>query len=410
MVEFLYRLRLIFRSWFRRVRGEVRGRVPLAKDLCPFCFDYFRVAEAPFRCVNSTGCKKEIDPVLQKSWNIGTVQGKISAASGYSRSHKCSECQYPTSKKICPHCHLELPHTLGDYESFVISIVGAKSSGKSHYFPTLIEFLRNTAGPDLGFTIQAVGDDTMERYNEDYRKPLLEQKQTLDPTRSGLSDTRSKLPLVFHLKFYKRFDDQRRVNTKVLTLAFFDTAGEDLNSQDTMSFVNKYIYRSNGIILLLDPLQLVPVRDQLGNGAALPDRHAETSDIISRLDTLIHSGTNLSVDKHIGIPIAVALSKFDAVEGLVDPQLHVRQNSSHMGKFDLGDFRTVDGEVQALIDQWGAGYVLEQVKSAFKTSGFFAFTALGSAPQGIKINSIKPRRVADAFIWLLHLNGLVSGN
>jgi len=409
MPEILYRLRQFFRQKGRRMRGEIRGRVAFSKDLCPFCFDYFRMADAPFRCVNRRGCKQEVDAVLKDKWQVGTPQGKVLTANGFRHKLDCSECKYPTEKRLCPNCHQELPHTLGDYENLIFSVVGAKASGKSHYFPTLIEFLKNTVGPDIGFTIQAFGDETMRRYQEDYRDQLLEKKQVIDETQSGHTDVRSRLPLVFVLKFFKQFGDKKRIITKVVTLAFFDTAGEDMNSEDTMSFVNKYIYRSNGIILLLDPLQLAPVRARVGDGIVLPERHTETSDIISRLDSLIHLGTSLGAEAHIDIPIAIALSKFDAVEDLVDAQLRVRQNSNHVGKFDLADFRTVDAEVQALIDSWGAAYVIEQVRSAFRRSGFFAFTALGASPQGREIKNIRPRRVADPFLWLLHLHGLVPG-
>ena len=44
---------------------------------------------------------------------------------------------------------------------------------------------------------------------------------------------------------------------------FFDTAGEDLNDEDTMSTVNKYICKSAGIVFLLDPMQIPAVVSQL---------------------------------------------------------------------------------------------------------------------------------------------------
>jgi len=37
--------------------------------------------------------------------------------------------------------------------------------------------------------------------------------------------------------------------SNVTTISFFDTAGEDLNAQETMKTENKYIYNSSGIIL-----------------------------------------------------------------------------------------------------------------------------------------------------------------
>src|SRR5262249_36809326 len=193
-------------------------------------------------------------------------------------------------------CHQELPHTIGEYRSLIISVVGAKNAGKSHYLPMLIETLKNSIGPDLKFLLQPLNDDTTLRYARDYRDPLIAQKRLLGVTRSGLSDVTSRLPLVFRLSFYREFDSGRREIENLVTLAFFDTAGEDMNSQDTMAYVNKYIFRSDGIILLLDPLQLDHVRDRVGPGVALPARDIETSDIVTRLDRLIHSGRDLDTE------------------------------------------------------------------------------------------------------------------
>ena len=47
------------------------------------------------------------------------------------------------------------------------------------------------------------------------------------------------------------------------TFVFFDTVGEDLNDEDTMSTVNKYICKSAGIVFLLDPMQIPAVANQL---------------------------------------------------------------------------------------------------------------------------------------------------
>src|SRR5262249_9000618 len=108
------------------------------------------------------------------------------------------------------------------------------------------------------------------------------------------------------------------------------------------------------------------------------------------------------------IPLAVTLSKFDAIEGLVDPQFGIRQNSNHVGGFDAADFQTVDAEVQSLIDAWGGQYLLEQVKSRFSQRGFFGVTALGSAPENNSVTNLRPKRVADPFLWILHLHKLIK--
>jgi hypothetical protein len=398
------------RQRIRRTFGWTRAQSRIVKELCPYCFDYFNMSHTPFRCTTPVHCTKDVDPILTVKWNDPSPKGKVIPAMGFARQRTCPDCRGVTRNRICPNCHQELPHTIGEFRNLIISVVGAKNAGKSHYLPVLIEGLRRSIGPDLKFTIQPLNDDTANRYNRDYRDRLMTQKRLLDVTQSGLANVAIRLPLVFRLTFYDEHDDGQRTSTNLVTLAFFDTAGEDMNSQDTMAYVNKYIFRSDGIILLLDPLQLDLVRDQLKANAkvALPARDTETSDIITRLDNLIHSGQNLSSEAQIKIPLAITVSKFDAVESLVDRHLNVTRSSSHVGGFDAADFDTVNREVQSLIDHWDGQYLLEQVKTGFSRYGFFAMTALGTTPVNNEVAHVRPKRVADPFLWILHAHKLIK--
>jgi hypothetical protein len=410
MLQVLRSIQSMVRQRVRRTRSTLRGRISITRELCPYCFDYFNMSDTPFRCSTPMHCKSEVDPVLQVKWRDGSPKGKVIPAKGFARERICPECNGKTRNRLCPNCHQELPHTIGEFRNLIISVVGAKNSGKSCYLPVLIETLRRSIGPDLNFTIQTLNDDTANRYNRDYRDRLMTQKRLLTTTHSGLSNVDIRLPLVFRLTFYNEHDDGHRTPTNLVTLAFFDTAGEDMNSQDTMAYVNKYIFRSDGIILLLDPLQLDLVRDQLKSNLkiALPDRDTETSDIITRLDNLIHGGQNLSPEAQIRTPLAITLSKFDAVESLVDHHLNVTRSSTHINGFDAADFDTVNNEVQSLIDRWDGRYVLEQIKSGFSRHGFFAMSALGAAPDNNEVANIRPKRVADAFLWILHVHKLIK--
>lgn len=390
----------------RRVVSDAINQASLRNELCPYCFDYFKMSSTPFRC-GTPVCKREVDLVLAAKWGDRAPKGKVIGSTKFVRSVKCPECKDETRRRLCPNCHQEIPHTIGEFRNLVISVVGAKEAGKSHYLPALIESLRSNIGPDLKFLLQPVNDDTTNRYNAGYRDPLIKNHRLLAPTRSGLTDVMSRLPLVFRLSFYRTVASGQRETTNLVTLAFFDTAGEDMNSEDTLAYVNKYIFRSDGIILLLDSLQLSAVRDKLGSSASLPTKDSETADIIARLDRLIHAGRGLAVDAPIDIPLAVALSKFDAVDRLIDSQLVVRRNSAHVGGVDRGDFLTVDSEIQSLLDLWGEQSLLNQIKSTFRHSSFFGVTALGGAPSSSGIVNLRPKRVADPMLWILYRHGLV---
>jgi hypothetical protein len=198
---------------------------------------------------------------------------------------------------------------------------------------------------------------------------------------------------------------------RTITLAFFDTAGEDLKAEDTMAAVNKYIYRADGIILLLDPLQLNSVRDRLADTIDLPEQDIETSDIITRVTKSIRLGRSLDQEARIPTPVAIALSKLDAVEGLLAPQSQLLSATRHGPKFDKPDFEAVDAEVRSLIGEWDSEYLVQQVTTQFKYHGFFALSALGGQPEGgSDVKRIIPKRVEDPFLWLLHHHGLIKAS
>jgi hypothetical protein len=268
--------------------------------------------------------------------------------------------------------------------------------------------LKNRIGPALDILLEPLDDATVKRYREAFYNPLFQKKTVIDATRSGLEDRRVQMPLVFSLTFAGKGIFGRRRIQGAVTLVFFDTAGEDLDDEDVMATVNKYIYRSDGILLLLDPLQLPQVRDQLDDGIVLPKLNTETTDIISRVAKLVISGRDLAPDSMLDIPIAVAFSKFDAVEPLIDPQLQLKADSRHAGGYDLADFQAVDAEMRSLLGLWDSDRVPHQVSTRFRRSGFFGLSALGCHPQeDRKVPRVLPHRVEDPFLWLLHQHNLI---
>jgi hypothetical protein len=303
---------------------------------------------------------------------------------------------------------MELPHTMGYSRNLIFAVIGAKAAGKSHYLAVLIQQLRKEIGPDLDMLLTPLDDATIRRYREDFYEPVYEVGQIIRGTTSALANRRVQMPLVYSLTFTRtRFG--RRFIAGSVTLVFFDTAGEDLNDSDVMNTVNKYIYRSDGIILLLDPLQLPRVRDRLDGRVHLPDRNTETAEILARTINLIHNGRKLAPDAMIATPMAVAFSKFDAVGDLIDPQFQLLADSNHRSGYDVQDFEAVNSEMQALLENWSDQPIVHEVRTRFKRFGFFGLSALGCNPgQDQRIPRVLPRRVEDPFLWLLRQERLIS--
>jgi hypothetical protein len=381
------------------------------QEVCPFCFEPFALADTPFRCSSPMAyCAPEVDPVLQKRWGDNRPTGRVLPALGrFVRTLQCGNCRKDSTKRLCPTCHSNLPHTTGSHRNYIFAIIGAKESGKSHYLAVLIDQIKRRLERSLNALLMELSDDTIDRYKKDFYNPVFKDGRVIELTFSALADQNVQRPLIYSLTFTSKKLRGWRTIRRTVVLVFFDTAGEDLNAEDTMSTVNKYIYRSDGILLLVDPLQLQQVRDSLGKKVALPGIHTESSDIITRTTRLVQKGRGIRDNDTIPIPLAVAFSKFDAVKPLVHEQSQLNSLARHDGGFDTRDFDAISGEMQTLLEEWDSEHLVNQVHKFYPKSGFFGLSALGCNPHATKqIPRVAPQRVEDPFLWLLYVNKLIG--
>lgn len=377
------------------------------KILCPYCFTMFKLREAPYRCTQTLRCPPELDRVRQQRWRDAVLMGRVlpSASKG-----KCSRCGYDQALRICPSCHMEIPPSVAQSKNMMFAVVGSKDAGKSHFFGVLVAQLENHVGPALDLLISSVNDDTTKRFNKNYKDPLFKRGETVQGTTSAMSDIDGQKPLIFSLQFSKksRFGTRKHIN-KSITLVFFDTAGEDLISEQAMNNVNRYIGMADGIILLIDPLQLPVVRNQLPQGTPLPPQQPDPSEIIGRMTTLIRTTRRLKSTQQIATPLAIALTKLDALAPLLDPQNQIQASANHETGFDLKDHQSVNQELCNQLRQWQGTRILQQVTTDYRNHAFFALSALGAQPLNQKLQGrLQPRRVEDPFLWLLHRHGLLG--
>jgi hypothetical protein len=287
---------------------------------------------------------------------------------GVPKQATCPSCKEISRKRICQTCHSELPDTLGDYTDLVFAVIGAKEAGKSHYIGVLIDQIIKQLSGSFNWNLEPLNDATIRRYREDFYKRIFDQHITITFTQSARADINVRTPLIYTLSFWgKNWLGRERVSNLV-TLVFFDTAGEDLDAEDLMRTENKYIYNAAGIILLLDPLQLDAVRDKLPKNVPLPSKNTESQDILTRVTRLIRSAKGLKATAAIDIPIAVTFSKMDALDSssLLDPSSNFKADSKHQGHFNLAEFNSVNTEMEALVREWSGEGLLAQLKHNFK--------------------------------------------
>lgn len=381
-----------------------------AAQTCPYCFEQFKISNAPYRCSNLSCPGQEVDGVLRRQWSKlagGGKQGKVLSPRGArSGRKKCDACKRPTDDRICPACHAPLPPNYGKCENAIIAVIGAKNSGKSHYIATLVKELRDAVGPALNFTLSAVNDYTINRYNKSFKEPLYNRCVSLNVSKSAKSEEEMRIPMLFNLQFMGTDWRGRKSIKRTILLVFFDTAGEDLNSAATMATVNRYICRSAGIILLLDPRQLPAVREKLSVDPS--EEVVETRDLLARTATLIRKGLGLRADKSGGIPliqtpVAVAFSKFDEIEQLLDPGATVRTSRSLRG-YDPRESAVISDEIESLLESWEQRGLCHDLRSWFRDVSFFGVSALGCKKRSDETlpHAPRPRRVEDPFLWILH--------
>ena len=359
--------------------------------LCPRCFEEQAINKIQYVCSN-------------KSEKTGSVCEKASKneqqiPSNYKKP-ACNECGQQLVSKRCEKCGGELPLNIATAKNYPIAIIGAKESGKSNYVAVLINQLKNEIGRYFNCSLMACGDKTLNRYRDDFYNPLYEHKTCVRGSDAGDVD-----PLIYSLIFQRKSRFLKKAVNEAASLTFFDTAGENLNSVDSMHTFNRYLYHSSGIILLLDPLQLPMVRRELQDKIRLPEANTDVNTILNRTIEIIRTGSgNVDLSKKIDIPLAIAFTKIDAVDDLLDPASSLKNDSSHIrkGGFDEVEFQDSNEEMQSLVESWLGMELYQSVSTQFSNFAFFGLSALGSNPDmENKIPKFRPYRVADPFLWIL---------
>lgn len=211
--------------------------------------------------------------------------------------------------------------------------------------------------------------ESFEFYRKNYEIPLFENKQTIKATDIG-----EQTAMVFPVDFLKK---KGRGVDKTVPLTLFDSAGENFQKTDiiVMNATNRYIARSKGIIMLIDPFKLPKVRETAQkHGGTIIDKgadvdstnHLETpQDILQSVINLIRNITRKRKGL-LNIPIAVVLTKADIFErfDLLDDDSALRSESGYLdrGTFIENERSAISREIMTLLSTGLEDIVGEQIK------------------------------------------------
>lgn len=396
--------------------------------ICPYCFSEHPIHDVLFRCKNRR-CKwvpdKELAAYLGRQVEIKQycfsppptrkvrmpVQGM------------CPECGEATNTRICPSCHNNLPGGIETNKECIISIIGARDSGKSSFVAVLIKELKKRIVGGFGGAISFMDQESYEEYEERFGRYIYPSKPGVVPRR--LPQTKSNLlgntmvgvnrPILCDIRLLRK--KWGKEETIPYTFVFFDAAGEDFDDEGVMFTVSKYISQSEGIIFLLDPMHLQKVRKSLSEevikGASTIELGSvsPSEEIILRVARLIRAKKGMPDKERIHIPVAAAFSKLDVLQPLLPPGSVLSKQSPHVrcGKFVREDAFWVGEDMKALLWEWGEQEFLRHLQLNYDNYGLFAFSALGHSPdEEGKIEVPRPIRIEDALLWILQENNIIE--
>lgn len=391
---------------------------------CPFCFKKFKTEQVVFRASHYENgdpeYEKTVDELLNE-YNKKVGKGVLGEINPIIEPRELPEknkirvdgvlieikdkYDAATSERLCPFCHNELPITSGRGPSKIISVVGASQAGKSVYMTTLLYTLEKYSCERINASLIAGSS----LYNDEIRENqerIFEKNIMLDPTPKQHVE-----PLIENMKFK---DDK----IAPITFIFYDIPGEGMTDKDYIEKHGEHIKNSDGIIFLVDPLQMKTLRKKLSlvnreMKGDFTEKYQEPKDIIVYL---FENFISKQSKEKTNIPTAIVVTKSDMLRNLNDEEYinvnsNIFRNYDHSGFFNLNEFENIDGEVRKFLSKADASFK-GAMDTYFGVTGYFAVSSLGCNPQNLKIdsgNSINPLRVDEPFLWLLYQMNYLDG-
>ena len=396
---------------------------PGPRSHCPYCYEEISQRQTWFRCAGRTSpsgkrCAPEPDPVLRDRTGFGGALPPAFAADGRKGAATCPECMVETTIIICPVCHSRLPVHFGKVGNRLIVPVGAKEAGKTVFMTVLVHELMHQTGQRFNAAITGADDFTRYRFAGDYERPLYRESRLLPPTAVG--GTYDQAPLVFRFttEASRRLNGRLRLagvfgsgDPKRTLLSFFDTAGEDLHSQQSIEQNGRYLGAADGVLLLLDPLQMRGARDLVKPGTRLPSSGADDpATVLERVTDLLLAKEGGKPTRKISKPLAIVFTKMDTLMHDLKKTSPLLRSPPEEPYFDERDSLEVHTEIQRLLARWEGTRIDQIAQLNYRRYRYFGVSALGETPtqdNRVAARGVRPYRVANPILWILAQFGII---
>ena len=382
-----------------------------APGYCPYCYEEISQLPFWFRCTGRMSragqrCAPEIDTVLRDRTGFGGALPPAFAADGRGDAATCPQCRDETGIRICPVCRSRLPVHFGNVSSRMIVPVGAKEAGKTVFMTVLVHELMHQTGLRFNAAVTGADDYTRQRFTSEYERPLYREAKLLPPTPAAAV----RAPLVFRFTTGSR-RGARLGDPQRTLLSFFDTAGEDLRSQDSIEQNVRYLGAADGVLLLLDPLQMRGARDLAAPGTRLPTLgDEEPATVLENVTDLLLASAGRKPNKRINRPLAIVFTKMDALMHDLRQTSPLLRSPPQAGHFDERDSLEVHTEIQRLLARWDGTRIDQIAQLNYRHYRYFGVSALGETPtpdNRVAARGIRPHRVASPILWILAQFGII---
>ncbi len=286
-------------------------------------------------------------------------------------------------------------------DDFLIRLIGARASGKSHYIASLLRRFEDRVGGDLHASILPATDETLERYRRIYHDPMFRDHVVVPPT------TQEALPLLFDLTVSGVLWGEAA--DRAVTLALCDPAGHGLADPASAQRTARSLGIASAIILVVDPLQVPEIRESVPV-TARPPAAEDPNTILGRLLTRLEAEGAPVAPAVFPIPVAVVLTKSDVVRdaGLIEPNRLWCMHPRSLGAFDSEAHADMSGMIEELMRRWHPALV-GTIRQRFVRFAFFGVSATGCMlnPNTRRYRYVTPWRVEDPLLWLLAEAGVI---
>lgn len=303
----------------------------------------------------------------------------------------------------------ELPPNWANSATICVAMAGARASGKSFYIAVLVKLLRQLTSQNNKVAWPA-NENTQRQYSEHYESPLFEEMGLIKSTPGMASeDAYHRDPLIYDLGIWQVNGEDRR-----FFFVLRDVAGEDLENLPSDLNDLEFFRHADEVVFLFDPLRVPSVKTNLEGLVEVQELGGDPLSVLTNLLRILGDARP---------PLALALSKFDALQKLED--VHGSEWRPILGnygaafrrdngmRFDEKDSQLVDLEVKSMLHLLKATDLLNTIRNSYQLHDsqnvrYFATSALGNAPKGRMIarTGIAPYRCLDPVLWQITKRGI----